>query len=496
MSPSVIDLTGDGTREILIADGDSCVYGWNASGQLLAGFPYSTLGPCNSGQPRTRSSLAIADLDQDGVLEVVLGTRGVSNTAGQRGKVFVLNALTGAAKWIKETEWSGAGVDISEVTSVALANVAGNSRLEVLAGTSNNNAAVSPNLYAWDAAGNPVSAAYPLAFRTAGIYGQIGAADLTGDGWAELVTGRDVVHMFAYNGDGSPLPNWPISTYFDPARATWGQDLYLEFTQNTPAMGDLNGDSLREVVIVGELNDPARPSGQKVIGSAVLVLKPNGERLNCWQAPPIGGPPLFGDFLPTMGPALADLNGDGRLDIVTTMSDGYVRAYGANGQRLWQYNFAQGQPLFASEPVIGDISGDGRVDIVFGTYAPDKSPAARAAVRLIALDAQGQMLSGFPVPLQPEANVTAVGIRAAPTLADVDNDGLVEIVATDWSGAVYLWDTTASYVSTHLPWPTGRQNNRRTGEAPAGSPPVTSAINPPGPQRLFLPLISTVGGCN
>jgi hypothetical protein len=55
-----------------------------------------------------------------------------------------------------------------------------------------------------------------------------------------------------------------------------------------------------------------------------------------------------------------------------------------------------------------------------------------------------------------------------PTLADVDQDGSVEIVISlkdalgGGSGGVQIWDV-ASAGDNLLPWPTGRANNLRTG---------------------------------
>jgi hypothetical protein len=141
--------------------------------------------------------------------------------------------------------------------------------------------------------------------------------------------------------------------------------------------------------------------------------------------------------------------------------DGTARVYNSDGTQRWKYDFAQGYKLFASEPVVGDITGDGRLDIVFGTYSPDGS--AKSRVGIIALDAGGRMISGFPLGLDRETNDIKKGVRAAPTLADFDRDGLVEIIAGSWSGTLYVWDLTAAYNYALMPWPTGRGHPTRAG---------------------------------
>ena len=69
-------------------------------------------------------------------------------------------------------------------------------------------------------------------------------------------------------------------------------------------------------------------------------------------------------------PAIADMNADGKLDIVVPTQDGWIRAYRADKTLLWQFNYAQGQQIWSSEAVIGDVDNDGRNEVIFGTYDP------------------------------------------------------------------------------------------------------------------------------
>jgi hypothetical protein len=84
-------------------------------------------------------------------------------------------------------------------------------------------------------------------------------------------------------------------------------------------------------------------------------------------------------------------------------------------------------------------------------------------VGLLALDADGRMISGYPLALTRETNASKQGVRAAPALADFDGDGKVEILAGSWSGTLYVWDLPASYNASKMPWPTGRGSNTRAG---------------------------------
>jgi hypothetical protein len=494
-SPSAINLNRDGNLEVLLADGASCIWGWDHEGHVLSGFPWKTLDAC-PGTTRVNGPLAIGDIDNNGALEIVAGTEGISNLAGQRGHIFVWRAdgsvLPG---WPKEMAWHQSGDGNAEVYSVALANVAGDSQLEILAGTSNNiatdsqNDGIPPvNLYAWYPNGSLLSG-YPTAGKIAGIFGQIGAADLTGDGLAEVITGRDHPYLYAYGAQGQLLSGFPARTFVDPDHDIWGIDLYIEYTNNAPAMGDLDGDGTVEIVIAGRVKDPQL--GHLAVNSAVLVIEPNGQRRSGWRIAKLGGAPLASSFAPRQAPALADLDRDGKLEIVVTLYDGTIRAYRENGDLMWQYDYAQGQKLYASEPAIGDITGDGEIDIVFGTYSPDG--AANSAVGMLGLDAGGQPLPNFPLPLTHEGNSDRKGIRAGPTLADLDRDCDVELLAASEAGVLYVWDLPAPYQAGLMPWPTSRHDNLRTG-AVTGAALVTTVSNSDvspndSPYTLYLPLI-------
>lgn len=463
-SPSVVDINGDGQLDILVPDGHGCVWAWDQNGNVLANYPLMTGGSCQ-GTPRINGPLAIGDVDGDGDPEIAAGTRGTGTGVGQRGRVFVWQAngaiVTG---WPKEMAWNVQfGSGLPEVNTVAMANLVGNGGLEIVAGTSNNSSNggtpddPTHNLYAYQANGT-VLTGFPTQYRRAGIWGFVGLANTTGSGYAQIFTGRDHSFLHAYNAQGSPFQKWPAPAYVYNSQP---RGLFMEFTRDAPSIGDIDNDGTFEIVIAGKVRDPNQ--NRAVIGSAVWVLQANGQRKPGWYNAKLGGAPLLNvsDFPPTQSPALADLNGDGDLEIIVGLLDGTMRAYHPDGTLMWVYDFAQGQTLSASEPVIGDVTGDGSLDIIFGTYSPDSSDNNLA--RLIGLNASGQPLAGFPLTLNSEGTSAKQGLRAAPTLADLDGDCLVEIIAGSQAGVVYVWDLPAAYDPDLMPWPTARHDFQRTG---------------------------------
>lgn len=491
-SPTVVDINNDAQLDILVPDGNGCVWGWHHTGAVLPNFPLRTGSICQ-GQPRISGPLAVGDIDGDGSLEIAAGTRGTGSSPGQRGKIFVWHHNGSlAAGWPQEMAWNQQfGSGLPEVLTVAMANMSGDQRLEIAAGTSNNSSdGGTPqddtyNLYAFYGNGSKLPG-FPTQYRRAGIWGFVGLADLNGNGYAELLTGRDHAFVNAYNAQGNQLSGWPVESLVNPNDP---RGLFLEFTRDAPSMGDLDGDGDIEIVIAGKVRDPDQ--NREVVHSALMVLQANGQRESGWQLAKLGGAPIYDDFFPTQSPALADLDDDGDLEIVVGMLDGTMRAYRANGSLMWNYDFAQGHHLFASEPVIGDVTGDGRVDIIFGTYSPDDS--ANAQAKLFGLSASGQPLAGFPLTLSHEGGAEKRGLRAAPTLADLDGDCLVEIVAGSRAAVVYVWDLPGAYNPATMPWPTARHDFQRTGflETAVNSASLSTTHTAEGADyQTFLPLIA------
>jgi len=454
-SPVVADIDNNGTNELVIAGGSS-VNGWDSNGIVLTGFPF------NTNDKHIQSQLVVADLDGNGDLEIAAGTK--TPISDGQGRVFVWHhtgvLLNG---WPKSVAWNTQYANNeSLVSTIAYADIDGDKDLEILAGTSNNTAGYSgstppssPNLYAWHINGSLLPGLWPTWHNTAGFYGCIATGDLDGDGVADVEIGRDHHFLNVYDSTGNSLSGWPTEIYVNGNSGSYNVDEHIDYPKSAPVIADLDGDGENEFVVAGFVGGPG---ALPLKNSALLVFEPDGRRRPGWETPALGNGLLNLEDLSIQAPAVADINMDGLLEIIIDTKDGWIRAYKTDKTVLWSFNYTQGAVLEATEPVIGDIDGDNSLEILFGTRVPSQQEAIfySGPVGLWALEADGQVVTGFPLP------IPTPGLFGAPTLADLDKDGKLEILVGAREGEVIVWDTPTEFKAYQNPWPTGRHDLSRT----------------------------------
>ncbi len=105
----------------------------------------------------------------------------------------------------------------------------------------------------------------------------------------------------------------------------------------------------------------------------------------------------------------ADLNGDGRPEILASNMDGWIACLSHDGKLLWR---SKVEEYRLTTPTVGDINDDGKPEIVYGS----------ATRHIVALSGTGNLVwDSFLPPLH-------LG-RCKPLIADLDGDGTAEICA-------------------------------------------------------------------
>lgn len=199
---------------------------------------------------------------------------------------------------------------------------------------------------------------------------------------------------------------------------------------------------------------------------------------------------LGGSRITRSSPVAADLNGNGRKEIIVGASDGmlYVVAYnGSSWNKVWETQTAQAINAVSNKvcsnqssgkieasPAVGDIDNDGQLEIVVATGGrPDgNNPSVNRNGGIIAYELNSStgtnwsfsIKSGWPfvMPDDMGAGVGARepdgvcdGIRADPTLGDIDGDGDLEIISIAFDRRIRAFHHNGSVVNG---WPIQRES--------------------------------------
>src|SRR5262249_4895707 len=99
-----------------------------------------------------------------------------------------------------------------------------------------------------------------------------------------------------------------------------------------------------------------------------------------------------------------------------------------------------------SSPIIADIDGDGLRDILIGSE--EKT--------IWAWNRNGTVLAGFPL-------TTSDAMRGAPTATDLDKDGKTDLIASGWDKTTYVWKFNTTWNAANAPWPRFHANLHNNG---------------------------------
>ncbi len=352
---TIADLDNDGRLDIVFGGTDGYLYCLDEAGNLK----WRTLVSAGQSVPFTPQ---VADVDRSGQLSVVVSTNAPS--------VVRLNS-TGAIVW---TYNSGAVL----FTTPALVDVNGDGVLDALVGSN------ARNLAAIDGRTGASLPSYtvPVAAYTPTV------ADIDGGGVPEILVDGDDKKMHAFALDGTEL--WA-------ANAPGGS-----FLEGSVAYGDVNGDGFSEVV-TGDVSN-------------------NGIEFALWAS---NGTTVWYRSLPTYrqgGQSMADVNGDGLPEILVGVTSGTVyNLRGSDGSTFWSYNAGTTQ---AGTPVVADFDRSGTRQIAF---------IEGSAVDV--LTATGFLANGWTIS-PPNLNLrsTYQFPMTSPAVADLTGNGTLEILVPTAGG--------------------------------------------------------------
>ncbi|MEK6276709.1 MAG: S8 family serine peptidase [Actinomycetota bacterium] len=295
-----------------------------------------------------------------------------------------------------------------------------------------------------------------------GFSGSPALADLTGDGQLDIVESALDEHLYAWDGSGTPLPGFPVKLRVGPCSDAFP----CAESVNSPAVGDIAGDSKPEIVVPTNEIESADPGPEDLadafnqglinaltgaVGGTGRVYAVHADGNGHAGGPFVGGWPIkpggvAPDALPFAGPgidpALGNIDGDPALEVIGSITSGTVFATNGNGSNAVNYDPSASSADITDKsaalglfeyPVLADLDGLPGLEVLKGGFTTNQ---------LANLVVVGQNLpynhvlsawngqTGARLPAYPQA-VEDYQLLSSPAVSDVSSaPGAEAIVGT------------------------------------------------------------------
>ncbi|MBN1581145.1 MAG: VCBS repeat-containing protein [Anaerolineae bacterium] len=425
---------------------------------LIACLPVGCAGPAGKPRPISTnhlfrpthdaviSSPVAYDFDGDGVLEIAVGS--------WDGYFYLLDAqLNDLPGWPKRSRKGF-------FPSPALIDLGDDGIPEIVSGSE------AGLLYAWDWTGQtlpdfPVDFRYKIWASAAGLPGRRIAIGHRGEmrlldaqgrhvrGWPQPIDGwpdataayADGIIAVTTLTPGDPSKGWVYAWYEDGTILSGFPIELAKDSDSSPVLADLDRDGQLWIVFgdddgflhVLDLN------GRERAGFPVRTLGPKP------GPTPTPHPPGGNIHSIEASPAVGDLDGDGRLEIVAGSWDGRMYVWNDRGQLYPGWPVAVGDQIISSAALV-DLDDDNRLDIVAGSKDH----------LLYGWTAAGEPLPGFPYDL-------GAHVFSSPWIGDLDGDDRADIVVGANNGIHLLRDVGP--LGRAL-WPQFHHDDQNTGAMP------------------------------
>ncbi|MGB6093310.1 MAG: C25 family cysteine peptidase [Moheibacter sp.] len=442
-SPTLYDVDGDGYKEIFLnfkrgTEAEGVIFGYRHDGQEI--FNIDGNETTVSGFAITDIAMlpnsAVGDLDNDGLAEVLSVGR---NNAVNSGRLYVYRTVDEDEDGKPDSFWETEYLDIGLRTmrNPVLYDLDNDGYLDIIV------ADEKQRIHVYDHNGN-MKPGWPVQVGDADYSeGELAVTDLRGDGFGKIIFGvKDAGvqgrgGIFIFNDDGTPFKydeedEEPVVITFAPG----------ERADGGITIANIDADEDFEILLITKINNQGKIHAFKLDGSYVnsnwsnypQFLLPTGQYIE--------------HIMPRI--SVGDINNDGNLEIVFG-SKNHLYALDKDGVNLPGFPVENVGDIEDAAPILADIDG-----ILDGNGNSDIEIIVNVGGVIKAFKNNGTECVGWR--LQSD---NGSPFRGSPAIADIDNDGLNEIVISSEDCTAYVWETNGS--SDRIEWGSHRADSYNTG---------------------------------
>jgi hypothetical protein len=457
-SPNVANL--DGQPSVVVGDQAGFVYAFHlAGGAAPHGWPY------NAGAP-IASSPSVAPINANGLDTVYIGSGDAATPT--TGGYQAISPGGGDQWFVQETN---PGTDPTAHSAIAASPTVGS----YAGGYGVEAGSLGQNTYALGAANGAMLAGFPW-FSADSVFSTAAVADLYADGNNELISGGDSSAGVAYGETYSNGGHIRIlSSAGDSGTFNPGGGLVCQYNTNqnidrsSPAVGQfLAGGGVGIAIGDGSYYSGASDSN-KVFAINTGCGLAWSDTLNGITAD---------------SPALADVQGNGQLDVVEGTQTGTIYVLnGANGATVWSAG-TSGEVI--GSPVTADLTGGGYQDVIVPTTNGIDIFDGRSGAEVDVLGTNEGFQNSPLVTADPDGHI---GITGAG-YESISGQGVS--VIQHWE----IDDTAASGANVNETgaWPQFHHDPQLTGDAGTPAPTIEVPCNAPATAPNGYLLSGTDGG--
>ncbi|RNE88520.1 FG-GAP-like repeat-containing protein, partial [Marichromatium sp. AB31] len=474
-SPSLVDLDGDGDLDLVVGNlGGDLLFFENTGTASSAAFGNAQTTAFGLEQNSQAYDFAFADLDGDGLVDAFVGN--------DSGELFYFHN-TGSATQPDFAAPSASPFGLSPVdrsTTPTLADIDGDGRLDLLVG------GYSGDIWLFENTGSTSEPAFasavsnPYGLTNVGVYSSPALADLDADGDLDALVGNSDGDLLLFRNGTPPgvtlsqssvevteggatatytlvldtQPSADVTVTLDTTNDQVGVDqTTLTFTPedwDTPQQVTVTAvdDSVGEGPHRGVISHTVTSTDSGYDGAAIdnVQIAVTDDDLPTEEPtfqPPQVNPLGLDDVGASASPTFADIDADGDLDVFVGNDSGDLLFFeNTGGASNPDFSSASTNPFGLSNvdnytaPSLADLDGDGDLDLVVGNWRGD----------LLFFENTGTASeAAFAPPTTNPFNLPSTGmLLATPVLTDLNDDGRIDAFVSYYNGKFMYFQNTGS----------------------------------------------------